>query len=268
MALSPFVAGYDQFILDLDGTVYVGGEPIDGSPEAIAELRAAGKQVSFVTNNSRGTGEEYVQRLWTMGIQASVRDVVTVGGAMQHLLAETTPGQSAYVIGTQAMVDHVDAAGLRVLNGTDMAVRADVVVVSGTDELVYDDLRVANLALRAGATFLATGRDPTYPMPDGLWPGIGSIVAALEVASDKKASIVGKPEPQLYLTALDRMGEGRTLAVGDKVEADIAAAKRVGLDAVLVLTGGTTRAEGEAAQDPKPDRIADTLARLVLGDTA
>jgi HAD superfamily hydrolase (TIGR01450 family) len=265
MALSPFVAAYDQLILDLDGTVYVGDDPIDGAPEAIAALREAGKRLTFVTNNSRGSGEEYVQRLWTMGIQASVGDVVTVGGAMQHLLAETKPGRSAFVIGTQAMFDNVEGAGLTILNDTDKAPRADVVVVAGDDKVTYADLKVASLAIRAGATFLATGRDPTFPQPDGLWPGIGAIVAALEYATGETASIVGKPEPQLYLTALDRMGEGHTLAVGDKVEADIAAAKRVGLDAALVLTGGTTRAEGEASKDPAPDRIADSLRELVLG---
>jgi glycerol-1-phosphatase len=264
VGLSPFVSRYDQLILDLDGCVYVGGEPTDRAPEAIAELRAAGKRIAFVTNDPRSSGEDYVRRLWTMGIQASLGDVVTVGGAMQHLLAETRQGRMAYVIGTQAMVEHVQAAGLKVMNGTDLASRAEVVVVAGTNDLVYADLRWAALALRRGADFLATSRDPTYPMPDGLWPGTGAVVAALEYATGREAAIVGKPEPQLYLTALDRLGEGRTLAVGDKIEADVAAAKRVGLDAALVLTGGTSRAEADAAKEVRPDRVADTLAGLLL----
>jgi HAD superfamily hydrolase (TIGR01450 family) len=264
MPLSPFVEPYDQLILDLDGCVYVGSEPTDRAVEAIAELRSAGKRLAFVTNDPRSPGEDYVQRLWGIGVQASVDDVVTVGGAMQHLLAETRQGQTAFVVGTQAILDHVEAAGLTALNGSEDAASANVVVVAGTNDLVYDDLRVANLALRAGADFLATSRDPTYPMPDGLWPGTGAIVAALEYASGREAAIVGKPEPQLYLTALDRLGDGRTLAVGDKLEADVAAAKRVGLDAALVLTGGTTREEAEEAEDPVPDRIADSLGALVL----
>ena len=264
MPLPPFVAAYDQLILDLDGTVYVGGEATDRAVEAISELRAAGKKLAFVTNDPRSSGEDYVRRLWTLGVQCSLDDVVTVGGAMQHLLAETRQGRSAYVIGTQAMVDHVSAAGLAVLNESDLAAKADVVVVAGTSDLIFDDLRIATLALRRGADFLATSLDPTYPMPDGLWPGTGAIVKALEYASGREAAVVGKPEPQLYLTALDRMGEGRTLAVGDKIDADVGAAKRVGLDAVLVLTGGTTREEGEAAKDPRPDRIVDSLGSLVL----
>ena len=125
-------------------------------------------------------------------------------------------------------------AGLRVLNGTDLASRAEVVVVGGTEELVYDDLRFAALAVRRGADFLATARDPTYPQPDGLWPGTGAILAAVEVASGRTAEIVGKPEPQLLLTALDRLGDGRTLVVGDRVDTDLAAAAAASLDAALV----------------------------------
>ena len=209
MALSALLRRYDQVVLDLDGCVWIGGRPIEGSVEAIAALREAGKRVAFVTNNPRRSTEDYVQLLWGIGVQASVADVVTVGGAVQHLLAETRHGRTAFVIGTEPLLRHVEDAGLKVLNDTDLATRAEVVVVAGTDELVYDDLRVAALALRRGADFLATSRDPTHPMPDGLWPGTGATVAALEYATERTASIVGKPEPQLVLTAIDRLGEGR-----------------------------------------------------------
>jgi ribonucleotide monophosphatase NagD (HAD superfamily) len=125
---------------------------------------------------------------------------------------------------------------------------------------------VAALALRRGAEFLATGRDPTYPMPDGLWPGTGAIVAALEYATERTAAIVGKPEPQLFMTALDRLGEGRTLVIGDRLDADVGAAAKARLDAALVLTGGTSAEEAAAAKDPKPLRVAANLRELVLGD--
>jgi HAD superfamily hydrolase (TIGR01450 family) len=141
------------------------------------------------------------------------------------------------------------------------------VVVAGTDDLVYDDLRVAALALRRGADFIATSRDPTHPMPDGLWPGTGAILAALEYATERTAAIVGKPEPQLVLTALDRLGEGRTLAVGDRLDTDVAGAAKAGVDAALVLSGGTSAEEVAAigGDDPRPVAIADTLGLLVLG---
>jgi HAD superfamily hydrolase (TIGR01450 family) len=266
--LSALVGRYDQLILDLDGCVYVGDEAVPGAVEAVAALRAGGKRVAFATNDPRHATEEYVTKLWALGIKASLEDVVTVGGATQHLLAETRQGRTAFVIGATPMLDHVAGAGLRVLNGTDLASRAEVVVVAGTEELVYEDLKVASLAVRRGADFFATGRDPTYPQPDGLWPGTGAILAAVEYASGRTAAIVGKPEPQLFLTALDRLGDGRTLVVGDRLDSDVAAAKRAGLDAALVLTGGTSvqEARGPAKGDgARPVAVADSLATLVEG---
>ena len=263
MPLSPLVERYEQLIIDLDGCVWIGDEAVGGSVEAVERLRAGGKRVAFATNNSRRSGEDYVRKLWGLGIQASLADVVTVGGAMQHLLAETRHGMTAFVIGTQTMLDHVAGAGLKVMNNTDLATRSEVVVVSGTEDVTYDDLRTASLALRRGADFLATSRDPTYPMPDGLWPGTGAIVAAIETASGREAAVVGKPEPQLFVTAIERLGEGRTLVVGDRIASDIEAAKRAGLDAALVLTGETTAEEAAAARDPRPVAVADSLLALV-----
>jgi HAD superfamily hydrolase (TIGR01450 family) len=257
VSLSPLVARYDQLIVDLDGCVWIGDQAVDGSVEAVELLRSSGKRVAFATNNSRRTGEDYVRKLWGLGIQASLRDVVTVGGAMQHVLAETRRGMSAFVIGTEAMTGHVADAGLKVMNNTDLATRVDLVVVS--------DIRTAALALRRGADFLATSRDPTYPMPDGLWPGTGALLAAVETASGRQAAIVGKPEPQLFVTAIERLGDGRTLVVGDRLDSDVEAAKRAKLDAALVLTGETTAEEAAAARDPKPVAVSDSLLTLVSG---
>jgi ribonucleotide monophosphatase NagD (HAD superfamily) len=161
------------------------------------------------------------------------------------------------------MVNHVADAGLKVMNNTDLATRADLVVVSGTEEVTFADIRTATLALRRGADFLATSRDPTYPMPDGLWPGTGAVLAAVETAAGREAAIVGKPEPQLFLTAIERLGDGRTLVVGDRLASDVEAARRANLDAALVLTGDTTAEEAAAAKDPKPVAIAASLLALV-----
>jgi glycerol-1-phosphatase len=261
--LSPLARRYDQFILDLDGCVYVGDEPTPGAPETVAGLRAAGKRVAFATNDPRRATEEYVAKLWRLGIQASLADVVTVGGATQHLLAETRRGRTAFVIGTEPMFRHVENAGLRLLNGTDLASRAEVVVVAATEDLIYDDLRNAALAVRRGADFLATGRDATYPQPDGPWPGTGAILAAVETASGATAKVVGKPEPQLFLTALDRLGDGRTLVVGDRLDTDVAAAARARLDAALIGSeaAGTAPRDGDRA--PARVAVADSLAALL-----
>jgi ribonucleotide monophosphatase NagD (HAD superfamily) len=141
-----------------------------------------------------------------------------------------------------------------------------VVLVAGTDQVDYDDLRTATLAVRRGADFLATSNDPTYPMPDGMWPGTGAILAAVEVASERKAGLIGKPEPQLMITAVERLGEGRALVVGDRIDTDGAAAAAAHLDFAAVLTGGADRAVIEASKKPKPVAVADTLADLVAGD--
>ena len=263
MPLSPIAATYDQFILDLDGSVWIGEEPTPRAVEAVEALRDAGKEIAFATNDPRSTTEDYVARLWKIGIRASLRDVVTVGGAVQHLLAETRSGRTAFVIGTEALRRHVTDAGLKLLNGTDLASRAEVVVVGGTEQLTYEDLRVASLAARRGADLLATARDPTYPQPDGLWPGTGAILAAVEVASERTAETVGKPQPQLLLTALDRLGEGRTLVVGDRIDTDLAAAAAARLDAALVLSGGTPR-EALNGFEPPPVAVTETLADLLL----
>ena len=265
MNLSPLLQRYDQVILDLDGCVWVGDDAVPGSPEAIAALREAGKRVAFATNNSWHPGEDQVAKLWRIGIQASLADVVTVGGAVQHLLAETRPGRTAFVIGTEALRRHVADAGLHVLNGTDLATRAEVVVVGGTDDVDYDDLRTATLAARRSGDMLATGRDPTLPMPGGDWPGTGALLAAVEAASGVTAEIVGKPRPQLFLTALDRMGDGRTLAVGDRIDSDVAAATAAGLDAALVLSGGTSAEQAAEADGAVPIEVAEDLRSLVLG---
>jgi glycerol-1-phosphatase len=262
--LTPLASRYDQFILDLDGCVWVGGEPTPGVVGAVEQVRGAGKQVAFATNNAYESTEDLVAQLWRIGIQASLRDVVTVGGATQHLLAETRSGRTAYVIGTGAMVKHVSEAGLRVLNGTDLASRAEVVVVAGTTELVYADLRHAVQAVLRGADFLATARDPTYPQPDGLWPGTGAVLAAVEYASGRQAQIVGKPEPQLFLTALDRLGDGATLVVGDRVGSDLTAAAAAGLDAALVQSESSDHGELDGFE-PQPKAVAPTLAELLVG---
>jgi glycerol 3-phosphatase-2 len=266
MPLSPLLAGYDHILLDLDGCVWVGDQSTRCAPEAVAQLRSAHKQIAFVTNDAQRSGEDYVRKLWSLGMRASLAEVVTVGGAIQHVLAERRPhGGTAYVIGSEAIFRHVDGAGMRVVNGTDLASRADVVVVAGHHDLHFSELREAVQSVLAGAELIGAGRDRTFPMPDGPWPGTGAIVAALEYATSRTADIVGKPDPQIYLTALDRLGPGRALAIGDRLDSDLAGAAAAGLDAAIVLTGATSRAEAEAAHAPAPVAIAEDLAALVLG---
>jgi len=269
--LSPLLRRYDHVLLDLDGCVWVGDEATPGAVDAVAALREAGKGLAFVTNDARHAGEDFVRKLWRLGFQASLEEVVTVGGALQHWLAgRRDRAATAFVIGSAAIWRHVEDAGLRIVNDTDLAGRADVVVVAGHDDFDYAELRGATQAVARGAALVTAGRDPTFPMPDGPWPGTGSIVAAVEAATGARALSVGKPEAALFETALDRLGargqggDGAALVVGDRVDADLAGATAAGLDAALVLSGATDRAAAEAVREPRPVAVADTLADLVL----
>jgi HAD superfamily hydrolase (TIGR01450 family) len=267
MGLSPLARRYDHLLLDLDGCLWVGDEPTPRAPEAVSALREAGKRLCFVTNDARHSTEDYVRKLWRLGFQASLEEVVTVGGALQHRLA-VRGGGSAFVIGAPAIHRHVSDAGLRIVNNSEFATRADVVVIAGHEGFDYAELLAATQAAIRGADLIAAGRDRTFPMPDGPWPGTGAIVAAVEYAAGRTALSVGKPEAWLYRTAIDRLGDGRALVVGDRVDADLAGAAAAHLDAALVLTGASTRAEAQAAKDPAPVAVADTLADLVLDGRA
>jgi glycerol-1-phosphatase len=264
MTLAPLIASYDHLILDLDGCVWVGDQSTPGAAEAIHGLRAAGKSLAFLTNDARHSPEDYVRKLWAMGIQASLEEVVTVGAAIQFSLAGRPDGAGAFVIGSRAIFRHVAEAGQRILNGTDRATEAEVVVIAGHDDLHFDELRTATQAVLAGAEMLAAGRDRTFPTGDGVSPGTGAVVAALEYATDRVARSVGKPDPEIFRTALDRLGPGRTLVVGDRLDSDLAGAAAAGLDGAIVLSGVSTRADAEAAEDPAPVAVAENLRTLLL----
>jgi HAD superfamily hydrolase (TIGR01450 family) len=263
VTLTPRIARYDQVLLDLDGCLWVGETALEGAPEAVAALRDAGKAVAFLTNDVRHAPEEFVRKLWRLGFQAALSEVVTVGATIQYLLSERDGG-AAFVVGAQALVEHVAEAGLRIVNRTEFATRADVVVVGAHERLSYEEIRIAAQAVRRGAELIGATRDATFPMPDGPWPASGAVLAAIETAAGRDADrIAGKPEPAMYAAARDRLGAGRCLAIGDRIEIDVVGAQRAGIDAALVLTGGVTHAEAGAA-DPPPTLVAESLAALVL----
>ena len=277
MPLTPLAASYDLFLLDLDGCVWVGDEATPRAVEAVDAARAAGRAVGFITNDARHATEDFVRKLWRLGFKASMEEVVTVGGALQHVLHEHHRGRSAFVIGSAAVHRHVADAGLRIVNGTAFDTRADLVVVAGHDRFDYDELRCATQAVLRGAELIGAGRDATFPMPDGLWPATGAVLAAVETATGRRAPTVGKPEPQLFHTALDRFGSGRALVVGDRLDADVAGAVAAGLDAAVVLTGATGAEEArealaasqEPAEEDAPPRgklvaVTPDLATLLL----
>jgi glycerol-1-phosphatase len=254
---------FDGLLVDLDGVVWVGREPLPGAVEALAALIEAGKPVVFVTNNSVKPPDAYVERLRGLGIPVADGRVVTSAEATARLAVDRVgPGASAFVIGAPGFKEVAAAAGLKLVDG-DAGRAADAVLVSGHREFDYDELVTATFALRGGASLFATSRDPTLPMPGGDLPGTGATLAAVETASGKRAEIGGKPEPQLFERALEMIpGSERVAVVGDRLASDIEGGRRAGLATILVLSGDTTRENVEAAEPP-PDHVIDGLADLL-----
>jgi HAD superfamily hydrolase (TIGR01450 family) len=256
---------FDGLIVDLDGVVWIGSKAVPGSVEALAELRTGGVPLVFLTNDPRGSRAEYAARLNALGVPAGESEIVTSGSALASFVGEREgAGTTAFVIGSRSLKAELAQAGLELLAG-DAGRRAEVVAVGGHDGFDYDELRIATQAVRGGARLYAAGRDATFPMPDGPWPGTGSIVAAVEVAGGTTAIAVGKPEQVIFDTARSLLsGCHRTAIVGDNLASDIAGGKRAGLVTILVLTGTSTQ-DDIAGAEVTPDVVLPDLAALIRG---
>ena len=247
---------YRSILLDIDGVVRLGAQPIAGAGTTVDALRDQRVAVAFVTNNAAATPAEMAQKLADVGVAAAPADIVTSAMAAAQLL---DPGTRCLVIGMAGLRQALEQRGcVAVTEPQD----AQAVVVGFDRGLVWDDLRRATLALRAGARFLATNDDATFPSPEGLWPGNGAVVAALERSSGRRAEVAGKPHPPLLDLAAARAGGAPVLFVGDRYETDIAGAAGRGWDTALVLTG-VTRAEDVAALPSRPTYVLDSVADLL-----
>lgn len=235
-------ATIDGCVLDMDGVLYRGNTVIDGVPTFLDALDLAGIRYTMATNNSTNTPQQYVTKLAAMGITVAPEAIVTSGVATAtYLRATYPPGTRIYVLGMDALHAAVFA--------DDYFSRADrdaEVVVSGAHfELRYDYLKTACLAIRDGATYVATNADKTFPSEEGLIPGAGAIVAALTAATDVDPIVIGKPSPEMVQSCLRIMGTDarRSLMIGDRLDTDILAGQRAGTQTLLVLTGVSTAAD-------------------------
>ncbi len=238
--------------LDLDGVIWTGTEPIAGSAEAVGELRAAGHDVVFVTNNSFATIAEQEAKLGRFGIDAAGR-VITSAQAGAGLVAA---GERVVVLGGAGIKEAVSARGAEIVDDGP----ADAVLVGLAWDLTYDRLTAAVQAVLGGARFIATNGDPVYPTETGLRPGAGSIVAAVATATGIEPIVAGKPHaPQAELVRARSGTEG--MMVGDRPGSDGLFALELGYRFGLVLSGVTR--EADLPVDPVPDLIAPDLRRLV-----
>jgi phosphoglycolate/pyridoxal phosphate phosphatase family enzyme len=267
-------------LVDLDGVVYRGAQPVPGVAAVLAARAAAGDEVVYVTNNSMWYRAEYVTRLSSMGAPVSPDRIVSSARATALYLRDLEPKvRTALVVGGPGLMHEIgdvgievirsgDAAGRWTANGRDAAAATgavDVVVVGLDPELTYARMAVASEAIRAGARFIATNRDPIYPLEHGFMPGAGSVVAAIVTASGVEPVSIGKPGPLLLQVAARAVGREVTEAVmiGDSLITDVPAAVAVGARSVLMLTGISKRHEIESlAAADRPTEVAADAAEL------
>jgi 4-nitrophenyl phosphatase len=255
---------FDHFIIDLDGVVYVENKPVTGARETIETLRKLGKGIIFLTNDPRSSSREYSDKLERMGISVTSNHVVTSGMAIAQHIKENyeLDGKKAYVVGTDALKEEIRGIGLRLCDDEE-AKFADYVVVGGHQQVSYQEIKLAAMAVRNGAKFFGTNRDPVFPTPEGLVPATGALLAAIEVASEKKAITVGKPESIMFDVAKKLLpSPDRTAIIGDRLDTDILGGKRAGLATILVLSGSTTKEE-ISRSEIKPDYVIDNLEDLL-----
>ncbi len=250
----------DALVCDLDGVVYRGSRVIEGAPAALAAIRSKGIKIVFATNNATHTVDHYCRRLTELDIPAHPDDIVTSAVVtVEEVSRRGWTAESILLVGGDGLRDASERAGLRLVEGR-QGRRAGVVIVSGTPHLTYDHIRDAAFAVRDGAHLIATNADPTFPAPDGLWPGAGAVLAAIEVASGRKAQVLGKPNLPM-MRAIERRLKGRTriAAVGDQPGTDLAGARAMGWSTILVLSGVTGSQVAADLQDPPDLVVADIV---------
>ncbi len=246
---------------DMDGVLYRGERPLPGAAELVKELAQQGLGCVMVTNNSTKTPEQYAAKLGRMGITVSPDRILTSGIVTRDWMRLHYPaGTRVYVLGMPALEEAILGDGRFVRAGRD----ADVVVSGADFTLTYEKLKIATLAIRNGANWIATNADRTFPSEEGLIPGSGAIVAAVSAATDRTPLVIGKPEPAMVLRAADILGlsPSEVLLIGDRLDTDVLAGKRAGARTALVLTGVSSRAD-LAHTEVMPDLVLDDLRVLL-----
>jgi len=244
---------------DLDGVVWRGDTAIAGSADAIARLRAAGWHVVFTTNNSSLRIDDYVQRLARFDIPADPDDVCTSAQAAATVIAARSPaGTPVLACAGPGVVEALQAHRLHVVTQPPV----DAVVVGFHRDFDFDGLTAAADAVRAGARYVATNLDPTYPIDGGVVPGAGALAAAVSTAAGREPEVAGKPAAPMADLVRSRYGD-TGVVVGDRPSTDGAFAAALGWPFALVLSGVGGSVGGEPVPDPPPPFVAADLARLV-----
>lgn len=248
-------------ISDMDGVLWRGSQALPGMAKFFALLFTRHLDFVLATNNSSRTQQDYIDKLAGMGVSGiQPRHIVTSGTAtVSYLKTQYPAGARIYAVGGSGLKRMLDCAGFE---------RVDTcaqVVVCGIDfDLTYKKAQTATLLIRAGARFIGTNPDPSFPSPEGLVPGAGSIIALIKAASGQSPTIIGKPERGMFDAALRQLGTcpEETLMIGDRISTDIVGAQKLGMRTALVMTGVETE-ESLCASDVQPDMVFAGLPELI-----
>lgn len=252
----------DGLVCDLDGVLYRGVEAVPGAAAAIERLRQGGIKVIFATNNATKTLAQYIERLAHFDVVITEEQIVTSAAVTgEEIERRGWSGRTAFLIGADGMRAALDKAGVTLVEGYE-ARSAEIAIVSSTAHFDYQLLATAAFAVRNGAEFIASNADPTFPAADGLWPGAGAMLAAVETASGRKAEVMGKPNRPMMEAVQRRLtGCDHIAVVGDQPTTDLAGGRALGWFTILVLSGVTDEAAA-AALEPRPDLIISSLVDL------
>ncbi len=248
------------FLLDMDGTFYLGEKIIPGSLEFIRRVEETGRDFLFLTNNSSHNAAFYVQRLKRMGLEIGREKVLTSGEATAALVKEMYPGKRAFVLGNEFLIEEMREAGVPV----DMQ-NPEIVVAGYDTTLDYKKMTAVCDFVRAGLPYIATHPDFNCPTETGFAPDLGAIMAFIEASTGRKADrVVGKPHTGIVQAALRRTGlsAGQMAMVGDRLYTDIETGLKSGMLSILVLSGETTP-QMLAEYPNKPDLVFDRLADMI-----
>jgi 4-nitrophenyl phosphatase len=248
-------------ILDMDGVLWRGNRPLAGLRKLFDTFERRSLPAVIATNNATIEPASVAARLKEEGVLFPPEKVVTSADAAAAHVARSFPaGVRVHVVGEEPLRAALTKAGCQIVSGAD---HPEAVIVGMDRRLDWEKLMQATLAIRAGAAFIGTNPDRTFPSERGIGPGNGAILAALEAATGTAPTVVGKPEPHLFLEAARRLAVevSGCLVVGDRLETDILGGRRAGMPTALLLTGVTSR-EGLQASEIHPDVVLEDLPEL------
>ncbi|WP_130860237.1 TIGR01457 family HAD-type hydrolase [Gracilibacillus phocaeensis] len=236
---------YKGFLIDLDGTMYKGTEPIEEAISFVQKLEEKKLPYLFVTNNSTKHPRDVSEKLQSMGVPSTAEHVFTTSMATAHYLKEQKPNGKVYAIGEEGLHLALEECGLELVEED-----ADFVVMGLDRTITYEKLTKGVLNIRSGAQFVATNGDVALPTERGFLPGAGSLISVLSVSTGVTPTFIGKPESIIVEQAIEVLGTTKqdTLMIGDNYDTDILAGIRADIDSLLVHTGVTTAEDLEVIE--------------------